>query len=83
LVEKSHKFSLLVELETAERLGIEVKQVTRQRLAVAIKTTGKNEALTDRPVQLKAPVDGTLVKLLVQPGEKVKLGQPLLIFAIR
>ncbi|MBW4623047.1 MAG: efflux RND transporter periplasmic adaptor subunit [Cyanosarcina radialis HA8281-LM2] len=73
--------SIAVDRETAKRLGIEVEPVTRQRLAVGIKTTGQIEALPDRQVEVKAPVDGTLVELLVQPGDRVKPGQPVAVLS--
>ncbi|MBW4622305.1 MAG: efflux RND transporter periplasmic adaptor subunit [Cyanosarcina radialis HA8281-LM2] len=73
--------SISVDLETAKRLGIEVEPVSRQRLAIAIKSTGQIEALPNRQVEVKAPVDGTLVELLVQPGDRVKQGQPVAVLS--
>jgi RND family efflux transporter MFP subunit len=73
--------SIAIDAETAKRLGIEVEPVTRQRLAIAIKATGQIEALPNRQVEVKAPVDGTLVELLVQPGDRVQQGQPLAVLS--
>jgi cobalt-zinc-cadmium efflux system membrane fusion protein len=72
---------IAIDAETAKRLGIEVEPVTRQRLAIAIKATGQIEALPNRQVEVKAPVDGILVELLVQPGDRVQQGQPLAVLS--
>ncbi len=64
-----------VDAQTAKRLGIKVEPVTRQQLAVGIKTTGQIETLPNQKVEVKAPVSGILVELLVKPGAKVKQGQ--------
>ncbi|MBA3922801.1 MAG: efflux RND transporter periplasmic adaptor subunit, partial [Nostocaceae cyanobacterium] len=67
--------TIQVDAETTKRLGIKVEPVTRQRLAVGIKTTGQIETLPNQKVEVKAPVNGILVELLVKPGAKVKQGQ--------
>lgn len=68
------KGAIQVDAETAKRLGIKVEPVTRQRLAVGIKTTGQIEALPNQKVEVTTPVPGTLVRLLVEPGDFVKAG---------
>lgn len=66
--------AIKVDAETAKRLGIKVEPVTRQRLAIGIKTTGQIEALPNQKVEVTTPVPGTLVRLLVEPGDFVKAG---------
>lgn len=67
--------AIQVDAQTTKRLGIKVEPVTRQRLAVGIKTTGQIETLPNQKVEVKAPINGILVELLVKPGTKVKQGQ--------
>jgi cobalt-zinc-cadmium efflux system membrane fusion protein len=71
--------SIQVDSQTAQRLGIKIEPVTRQRLAIGIKTTGQIEALPNQKVQVTAPIDGTVVELLVKPGDRVSKGQPVAI----
>ncbi|WP_052128622.1 efflux RND transporter periplasmic adaptor subunit [Neosynechococcus sphagnicola] len=66
-----------VDAETAKRMGLKVEPVARQRLAFGIKTTGKIEALPNQQVEVTTPVTGTVIKLLVNPGDRVKAGQPV------
>jgi len=54
-------------------------QVEPQRLEVRLGLVGKLE--TGRQIILSAPFDGTLEALLVQEGQQVTAGQPLLSFA--
>ncbi|MBD2093293.1 efflux RND transporter periplasmic adaptor subunit [Microcoleus sp. FACHB-1515] len=67
--------SIQVDETTAERLGIEVEVVEPQRLAVGIETTGQVEALPNQQAKVTAPVGGTVVRLLVEPGDRVRAGQ--------
>lgn len=69
--------SVQVDAATAQRLGFKVEPVTRQRLAFGIKTTGQIESLPNRQVEVTTPVGGTLLRLLVKPGDAVSAGQPL------
>ena len=63
---------------TAKRLGIKVESVKRQRLDVGIKTTGKIETLPSQRVQVTTPIPGAkVVELLVEPGARVRKGQPV------
>jgi cobalt-zinc-cadmium efflux system membrane fusion protein len=71
--------SVQVDAATAQRLGFKVEPVTRQRLAFGIKTTGQIESLPNRQVEVTTPVGGTLLRLLVKPGDAVEAGQPLAI----
>ncbi|QLE46125.1 efflux RND transporter periplasmic adaptor subunit (plasmid) [Nostoc sp. C052] len=70
--------SIQVDADTAKRLGIKVEPVQRQRLAIGIKTTGQIETLPNQKVEVTTPIEGAkVVKLLVEPGASVKLGQPV------
>ncbi len=62
---------------TAERIGLKVEPVVRQALAFGVQATGQIETSPSRKVEVTNPVGGTVVKLLVEPGETVKAGQPL------
>jgi len=70
-----------VDADTAKGLGIKVEPVTRQRLAVGIKATGQIETLPNQQVQLTAPITGTVVKLLVKPGDRVSKGQTVAVLS--
>jgi|GEM_PF-191619 cobalt-zinc-cadmium efflux system membrane fusion protein len=70
-----------VDAETSKRLGIKIEPVKRQILDVGIKTTGQIETLPDQRVEVTAPLTSKVVELLVQPGSKVKKGQPLAVIA--
>lgn len=66
-----------VDPETIERIGLEVEPVTRQSLAFGVQATGQIEAAPNRRVEVTNPVGGTIVRLLVEPGQTVTAGQPL------
>jgi len=67
--------SVQVDAETIKRLGIKVEPVTRKQLSVGIQTTGQIETLPNQKVEITSPVDGTVVELLVKPGDQVTKGQ--------
>lgn len=70
--------SIQVDTQTAQRLGIKVEPVKRQKLAVGIKTTGQIETLPSQRVEVTTPISGAkVVELLVEPGANVKKGQPV------
>jgi len=69
--------SIQVDAETAKRLGIKVEPVNKTELAVGIKTTGQIETLPSKKAEVTAPIPGTVVELLVEPGASVKAGQPV------
>jgi membrane fusion protein, heavy metal efflux system len=73
--------SIQVDAETVKRLGIKVEPVTRQRLEIGIKTTGQIETLPNQKVEVTAPIPGKVTELLVEPGTKVKAGQPVAVVA--
>lgn len=66
-----------VDTKTAERLGLKVEPVIRQPLVLGVQATGQIEASPSRKVEVTNPVGGTVVKLLVEPGDVVEVGQPL------
>ena len=69
-----------IDPQTLERLGIKVEPVKLQPLDIAIKTTGKIETLPNQKVEVTTPISGVkVVELLVEPGAKVKKGQPVAI----
>lgn len=71
-----------VDADTAKRLGIKVEPVTRQRLAIGIKTTGQIETLPSKTVEVTSPIsEATVVELLVEPGASVKAGQPVAVLS--
>ncbi len=69
--------SIQVDNETVKRLGIKVEAVSRKRLTFGIQATGTIETLPNQQVEITTPVTGTVVKLLVNPGDRVKAGQPV------
>lgn len=71
--------AIQVDADTARRLGLKVEPVARQRLAFGIKTTGQIETLPNQQVEVTTPVGGTVIRLLVRPGEAVEAGQPVAI----
>lgn len=73
--------SISVDADTSKRIGIKVEPVKAQRLAVGIKTTGQIETLPNQKVEVRAPVSGTAVELLVKPGDKVSKGQPVAVLS--
>lgn len=70
-----------VDSQTAQHLGLKVEPATAMRLATGIKTTGQIETLPNQKVEVRAPVDGTLVELLVKPGDRVSKNQPLAVLS--
>lgn len=73
--------AIQVDAETAKRLGIKVESVKRQSLAISIKTTGQIETLPSKKVEVTAPIAGTVVELLVEPSDGVKVGQPVTVLS--
>ncbi|MBE9034903.1 efflux RND transporter periplasmic adaptor subunit [aff. Roholtiella sp. LEGE 12411] len=71
-----------IDAKTAQRLNIKVEPVTRQRLAISIKTTGQIENLPSKQVEVTTPISGAkVVELLVEPGVFVKAGQPVAVLS--
>lgn len=69
--------AIQVDPTTAEHMGLKIEPVSRQSLAFGVEATGQIEALPNRQVEVTNPVGGTVIKLLVEPGQTVKAGQPL------
>jgi len=70
--------SIQVDAQTAQRIGIKIEPVKRQKLAVGIKTTGQIETLPSQKVEVTTPISGAkVVELLVEPGATVKQNQPV------
>lgn len=66
-----------VDAETAQRMGLKVEPVTRQRLPFGVQTTGQIEVLPNRRVQVTNPTGGTVIRMFVQPGDQVQAGQAI------
>lgn len=66
-----------VDPATATRIGLKVEPVTSRPFALGIKATGQIETLPDQQVEVTTPVGGTVIQLLVKPGERVHVGQPV------
>jgi membrane fusion protein, heavy metal efflux system len=69
--------AIQVDAETANRMGLKVEPVKRQRLAFGVQTTGQIETLPSKKVEVTNPTGGTVVRLYVQPGDEVNEGQPV------
>jgi membrane fusion protein, heavy metal efflux system len=69
--------AIKVDAETAKRMGLKAESVRQARLPFGLKATGQIEALPSQQVEVTAPVGGTVVRLLVSPGESVAAGQPV------
>ncbi|MDC0834039.1 efflux RND transporter periplasmic adaptor subunit [Geitlerinema sp. CS-897] len=70
-----------VEPDAIDRLGIRVETLTSRLMDVGITVTGEIEATPDARVEVTSPVAGTLVQLLVEPGETVVRGEPLAVLS--
>lgn len=68
-----------IDASVAQQLGIKVKPVTLQKMAIGIRATGQIETLPNQRVDVTTPVGGTVIKLLVSPGEQVRTGQAVAI----
>ncbi|HEY9747881.1 MAG TPA: efflux RND transporter periplasmic adaptor subunit [Allocoleopsis sp.] len=66
-----------VDAKTAQRMGLKVEAVTRQRLPFGVQTTGQIEVLPNRRVQVTNPTGGTVIRMFVQPGDQVQAGQAI------
>jgi len=71
--------SVEVDPAMAARLGFKVEPVKRERLTFGVKTTGQLETLPNRQVEVTTPVGGTVLRLLVKPGDRVDQGQAVAI----
>ncbi|MBD2121798.1 efflux RND transporter periplasmic adaptor subunit [Trichocoleus sp. FACHB-262] len=71
--------AISVDAKTAQLMELKVEPVTRQRLAFGLNTTGQIEPLPNQQVEVTTPVKGTVTRLLVSPGDRVKAGQAVAI----
>lgn len=62
---------------TSDRLGVKTAPVVPRYLNFGIKTTGQIETLPNQTVEVTTPVGGTILKLLVKPGDRIEAGQPV------
>jgi membrane fusion protein, heavy metal efflux system len=70
--------SIEIDPETAKLMGIIVEPATKKRVDIGLKTTGQIETLPSQQVEVTTPVEGAkVIELLVEPGDIVKLGQPI------
>ncbi|MEG4942393.1 efflux RND transporter periplasmic adaptor subunit [Microcoleus sp. F4-D5] len=70
-----------IDAETAKLLEVKVERIAPRPLDIGIKTTGQIETLPNQRVEVTAPLTAKVVELLVQPGTKVKAGQPLAVLS--
>ncbi len=73
--EKTSGSEVKIEAETAQRIGVKVSPVQKQSLKVEIVATGQIELLPNQKVEVTAPIKGKILRLLVQPGARVRAGQ--------
>jgi cobalt-zinc-cadmium efflux system membrane fusion protein len=71
--------SVEVDGEMIKRLGLKIEPAKRQRLLLGIKTNGQIESLPNQQVEVTTPAGGTVVQLLVNPGDTVRAGQTVAI----
>ncbi|BFM39918.1 probable cation efflux system protein, czcB homolog [Synechocystis sp. LKSZ1] len=68
---------ITLDADTIRRLGIQVDSLQPRSLMTGLRATGQIETLPQQRVEVTMPVGGKLLKLLVNPGERVKAGQPI------
>jgi membrane fusion protein, heavy metal efflux system len=73
----SNNTNVQIDGATAKQIGVQTVAAKKQSLNVEIAATGQIELLPSKKVEVTAPIRGKLVKLLVQPGGRVKAGQAL------
>ncbi|NET84548.1 MAG: efflux RND transporter periplasmic adaptor subunit [Moorea sp. SIO1F2] len=77
----SNPEGIKVDATTASQIGIKLQSVSRQFLDIGIKTTGQIETQPNQQAQVTAPIPGTVAKLLVKPGQRVKKGQAVAVIS--
>ncbi|WP_017712535.1 efflux RND transporter periplasmic adaptor subunit [Prochlorothrix hollandica] len=70
---------IVVDPATIDRLDIRLEAVTSRTLEVGLQTTGAITLPPDQGVRVNAPINGSVIELLVQPGDAVVQGQALVI----
>jgi multidrug resistance efflux pump len=80
-----HRTRLIAQLEKdirdMEAAGASAVAPRDPAIEEAIRTQQEKMALADKPVILKAPIDGTVSGLLKHPGEKIVRGEPIVTLA--
>jgi membrane fusion protein, heavy metal efflux system len=71
--------AIKVDAQTAKRMGLKLESVRRRTLAFGVRATGQLESLPNQKVEVTTPVGGTVIKLLVSPGQVVQKGQAVAI----
>ena len=67
--------------EIAKRIGIKIEPVSPRKIGVGVKATGQIEVQPNRQANVTIPAPGTVVELLVNPGDRVQKGQPLAVIS--
>jgi membrane fusion protein, heavy metal efflux system len=70
-----------INADTARRLGLKVEPVKRQSFELGIKATGQLETVPNQKVEVTTPIQGTIVRLLANPGNRVSAGQAVAILS--
>ena len=73
--------SVKVNADIAKRIGIKIEPVERRRVGVGITATGQIETQPNRQANVTIPTPGTVVDLLVKPGDRVEKGQPVAVIS--
>ena len=73
--------SVEVNADIAKRIGIKIEPAGQRRIGVGIKATGQIETQPNRQANVTIPTPGTVVELLVKPGDRVKKGQPVAVIS--
>lgn len=68
-----------VDTQTAARVGLVVEPVSKDVLEIGLRTTAQVDPQPDQQVMVNASINGTIAELLVQPGDLVRRGQPLVV----
>lgn len=75
----SQEGAIEVSNETAELIGIKTAQVVNGEIEETIATTGKVLVAPNGQAMVGTKVDGRAVRVLAEPGQQVKAGQPLVV----
>lgn len=70
-----------VDAQTLQRMGIQVKPVSRESMELGIKATGQIETLPNQQVEVTAPIAGKVVQLSIEPGDAVEAGETVAVLS--
>lgn len=84
IIYKNRSFRLVVEKHERNEFTLRVngKRMTVQtkdKLALLLESMGLSNATEQKINQIKAPMPGLVLRVLVEPGQKVTKGEPLLV----